>query len=148
MQSVTVSDNGNIASIKTKAYFHKDLPTRLFSPQAYLKELSSDECLKFFKDRAELCLNKDSKVTVGMNSVGLPLLNLLKSGCTTKALSAFNGFLVSTSNINLDPKTKLWLKWHYKLGHLAFEHVRSLGISDRLDAAANGLFKSELPQRK
>jgi len=48
---------------------------------------------------------------------------------------------VGDSNKNLTPQTKHWLRWHYKLGHLAFEHVRLLDRGSFLNSLALGMFK-------
>ena len=48
-------------------------------------------------------------------------------------------------NSNLSPKAKHLLRWHYKLGHLGFHHVRQLGIGGFLDSLSVGLWKSEFP---
>ena len=41
--------------------------------------------------------------------------------------------VVHESNKNLNPLQRAWLCWHIKLGHLAFQHVLSLGIGGFLD---------------
>ena len=46
--------------------------------------------------------------------------------------------------MNVSPKVKHWLKWHYKLGHLGFEHVRQLGVGSYLDTLAHSFSKTEL----
>ena len=46
-------------------------------------------------------------------------------------------------NTNLAPRSKHLLRWHFKLGHLGFSHVRQLGSGGFLDLHALGFSKSE-----
>lgn len=52
--------------------------------------------------------------------------------------------VLSLSDKNLSPLKKVWLKWHVKLGHLAFAHVQKLGLGGFLDKAALGLSRARL----
>ena len=56
---------------------------------------------------------------------------------TLKAMTA----VVKETNKNLSPLQKLRMKWHVRLGHLSFQHVRTLGIGGFLDKYMLGLTK-------
>ena len=143
----TFDDNGNLAYIRTKAFLQEKLPSRLFSPQAYLSKDtdSKGKHLKVYRDRAELHLSSNSIITMDLDKCNLPRLMLFKSSSAETSIKALTGSLVTGTNINLDAKTKHWLRWHYRLGHLSFEHVRKLGLAGHLDLTAISLWKSELP---
>ena len=86
----TIDKFGNLLKFRHKAFYHPDLPGRLFSPQATLKAMTA---------------------------------------------------VVKETNKNLSPLQKLWMKWHIRLGHLSFQHVRTLGIDGFLDKYMLGLTK-------
>jgi hypothetical protein len=69
---------------------------------------------------------------------------MFRSGTAQATLTALYSNLVGETNSNISPWTKHWLRWHYKLGHLGFEHVRKLGVTGYLDTKALSLTKSEL----
>ena len=59
-----------------------------------------------------------------------------------KAMSS----VLSHDNENLTPLQKIWLRWHIKLGHLAFAHVQRLGLGGFLDKGAMGLLHSKMSE--
>ncbi len=139
-----LNDFGMIETLETKAFLQEELPCRLLSPQAFLRHSSQNvsDNFRFFHDRAELHLRESRQLTFHYDSSFLPRITLFAHGTAQPSLLALYGSLVGDSNINLTPQTKHWLRWHYKLGHLAFEHVRLLGHGAFLDTLSLGLFKN------
>ena len=129
VQWETIDDNGNVVVIRTKVFLQEQLTSRLFSPQAFLAKDPDGKSrfLQVLHDRGELHLSANSKISMKYDSSFLPRLMLFKSGSADTSMKALTGSLVLDSNMNLDAKTKHWLRWHYKLGHLSFEHTRKLG---------------------
>jgi hypothetical protein len=142
----TVDDFGNIVSLQTKAFLQEQLPCRLFSPQAFLKHSSQkvDDHFRVYSDRAEVHQNGVKLLTMPFDSSFLPRITMFRRGTAQATLAALNATLVGETNSNISPWTKHWLRWHYKLGHLGFEHVRRLGVAGYLDTKALNLTKSEL----
>ena len=70
------------------------------------------------------------------SSTFLPRLTLFQKGTGQKVLKAMAGTVTQETNQNLTPLRKLWLQWHFKIGHLGFEHVRWLGINGALGPQA------------
>jgi len=68
----------------------------------------------------------------------LPRMILFSKGESVSTLSAMASVLHST-NRNLTPLQKIWLRWHIKLGHLSFSHVQKLAVGGFLDKLALGL---------
>jgi len=139
-----LNDFGMIKTLETKAFLQEELPCRLLSPQAFLRHSSQNvsDNFRFFHDRAELHLRESRQLTFYYDSSFLPRITLFAHGTAQPSLLALYGSLVGDSNINLTPQMKHWLRWHYKLGHLAFEHVRLLGRGAFLDMLSLGLFKN------
>jgi hypothetical protein len=141
--------NGNIVSLQTKkAYLQERLPCQLLSPQAFLKHSSQklNGHFQIYSDNAELHQDGSTVLTLPFNSSFLPSLTLFRHGSAQALLNALYNTLVGDSNANLSPWTKHWLHWHYRLGHLGFEHMRQLGVGGYLlvDTKALGLTKTEL----
>jgi hypothetical protein len=141
----TLDDFGNIVSLQTKAYLQEHLPCRLLSPQAFLKHSTQklNDHFRIYSDKAELHQDGSTVLTLPFNSSFLPSLTLFRHGTAQALINTLYNTLVGDSNANLSPWTKHWLRWHYQLGHLGFEHVRQLG-GGYLDMKALSLTKAEL----
>jgi hypothetical protein len=87
---------------------------------------------QIYSDKAELQQDGSTVLTLPFNSSFLPSLTLFRHGTAQASLNALYNTLVGDSNANLSPWTKHWLCWHYRLGHLGFEHVRYPSGSPRL----------------
>ena len=82
---------------------------------------------------------------IPFDSSFLPRIAMFRSGTAEETLKGMYSTLVGENNaISLPGRTKHWLRWHYKLGHLGFEHVRRLGVAGYLDLKALSLTKTEL----
>jgi len=143
-----LDDFGNVVPFQTQAFYQEKLPCRLLSPQAFLKHSSQriEDHFKIFHNRAELHQDGSKILTIPYNATFLPSITLFRRGKAEESLQAMYNSVVGENNANISPKAKHWLRWHFRLGHLAFEHVRRLGLSGYLDSIASSLWKSEVLQ--
>jgi hypothetical protein len=135
-----VNDKGNIQSIETDAYHIPKLQCRLFSPQAYFRQMLDDgidtneDCGLSVKARKSvMTLANKAQVSVFYdNSTHLPRLHAYKSALHSANMLAMQGCVTDEMNQNLTPQQKILLKWHFRLGHLGFAAVQWLGRSGML----------------
>ena len=147
----TVDAFGNIIEFNTRAFYHPDLPGRLFSPQAYLKEqailrghkMDPDDHFKVMADRAEWHMDGQKLLSMEYDSSFLPRMTLFHKGHAASTLKAMHT-VMHDSNKNLGPLGRIWMKWHVKLGHLGFSHVRALALGGYLDKLALGLRREDV----
>jgi hypothetical protein len=150
----TLDDYGNVVSLSTTALYHESLPGRLFSPQAYLMEQSNlqghtlhmDNCFSVFADKAEWHADGKCLFTMKYDSSFLPRVTLFRKGTAHSTLSALQSVL-HHSNKNLSPMSKIWLRWHVKLGHLSFSHVLKLALGGFLDHLSLGIDRTKIPDQ-
>ena len=138
----TLNDAGDVVSFHEDVLIHPALPDRLLSPQAFLRGRKGQEHFRVFHDRAEWHRDGSRLLTMEYDSSFLPRLILFSKGESISTLKSFTSVLHS-SNSNLTALQKIWLRWHYKLGHLSFSHVQSLAIGGLLDTLALGLRHSK-----
>ena len=124
---------------------HPDIPHTLLSPQAFLSFNNSGERhgelkdhFRIFHDCAEWHVNGKKLLTMNYDSSFLPRIVLFSKGTALSSLQALLTVL-HTENWNLSPIQKIWMRWHVKLGHLSFAHVKKLAIGGFLDKMALGL---------
>ena len=143
LQWETLGDDGSIVDFKTQGLLVPALPTRLFSPQSYLRDHQRlEDHFRVFHNRTEWHERERKLCTVShCPRTFLPKIVLFRAGSTVKTLEAMAGCVTSETNQNLTPARKHWLRWHFKLGHLGFKMVRELGIGGFLDTAALTLFR-------
>jgi hypothetical protein len=138
----TLDDAGNVVAFHEDVLIHPNLPDRLLSPQAFLRQQNprrgSCDHFQVFHDRTEWHRNGSKLLTMEYDSSFLPRLILFSKGATIPTLKAFTSVLHS-DNQNLTYLQKLWLRWHIKLGHILFSHVQTLGLGGWLDTHALGL---------
>jgi len=48
------------------------------------------------------------------------------------------------SNQNLTPTQKIWQRWHFKLGHIAYSHIQKLALGGFLDHVSMGLLRTKI----
>jgi Reverse transcriptase (RNA-dependent DNA polymerase) len=150
----TLDDFGNVVTLSTVALYHESLPGRLFSPQTYLQEQSKlkgqnihlDNCFSVFADRAEWHADGKCIFTMKYDSSFLPRVTLFRKGMAHSTLSALQSVLHHT-NKNLSPMSKIWLRWHVKLGHLSFSHVLKLALGGFLDHLSLGIDRTKIPDQ-
>ncbi len=139
----TLNDRGDLIEFKTKGYLVPGLPSRLFSPQSFLHNTQRlKDHFRVWHDRVEWWVNNQKVMTMNYDpQTFLPQLTLFKSGTADKVLHAMAGIVTQETNQNLTPLRKLWLQWHFKLGHLGFQHVQWL---TKLGGLGAGAFSGEL----
>ena len=134
----TLNDYGEVVQFRTKGYYIPELPARLFSPQSFLMENQRlDDHFRVWHNRSEWWVGNKKVLTLPYDpSTFLPRLTLFQKGTGQKVLQAMAGIVTQETNQNLTPIRKLWLKFHFALGHLGFEHVRWLAIHGALGPQA------------
>jgi hypothetical protein len=141
----TIDDSGNVVEIKTVAFYHPDLPGRLFSPQSYFhrEHQGEDMELAVRGDESVWRANKVDLFKVKYDNSFLPRLTLFHAGKAAPTLMALQT-VIHDSNRNLSPLQKVWMRWHIKLCHLSFSHVMKLALGGFLDHHAHGLQRNPL----
>jgi len=140
-------------SFQEQVLIHKDLPNRLLSPQAFLSRDRNGSAVgkveshcQIYHNRAEWYKDGHHVLTMDFDTSFLPRLTLFKREKALSTLKSLNS-VVHSSNANLSTAKKLWLKWHYKLGHIGFKHVLTLALGGFLDRAALALHSCDLSSR-
>jgi len=141
----TLDKNGDIVQFEEQVLIHKDLLNRLLSPQAFLSRdrhgtptgTTQSHC-RIFHNQAESHKDGRHLLTMDFDSSFLPCLTLFKKSTAVHTLKGLNA-VVHSSNSNLSEVKKLWLKWHYKLGHIGFQHILTLALGGFLDRASLSL---------
>jgi hypothetical protein len=130
-----LTDNGDVHVLETTAYFMPELPCRLFSPQAHFQSQFRDG--KDPRESANLALRRNRGVitweTGSMTTLSfcetthLPRLRVYRQALDSAKALALKGCVTDEVNQNLTAKQKLLLRFHFRLGHIAFQHVQWLG---------------------
>lgn len=118
---------GEIRVITTKAYYIPELRCRLFSPQAYLKELADPQ------DRNEFVLRMKHGVfrfADGQEIIApydpissLPRFRAYHSALDSAKALAMKGCVTNEVNQNLTKRQKVLLRLHHRLGHINFTRI-------------------------
>jgi hypothetical protein len=130
-----LTDDGDLHVIETSAYFMPDLPCRLFSPQSHFQELfingkdKHEKCgFTIKRNRGVLTWETGSETTVEVcETTHLPQLRAFRNALDSAKALALKGCVTDEVNQNLTPAQKLALRYHFRLGHIAFNHVQWLG---------------------
>ena len=131
-------DDGKLAVLEGDGYLLPQLKLRLFSPQAFFDTMekgtgstgSDTASFEVFRSKSVINLPPDSSghrqsITMRYNpQTFLPVLPAFKSVELTGLNLALEGCVTSNDNENLSYLQKLLLQWHYKLGHLSFQHTQ------------------------
>ena len=147
MKAETIDKHGNVFPFETTVLIHEDLPGILVSPQALLKDQTDnvDDHFRIYHDRVEWHAREQHLLNLYYDSSFLPRFQFFKRGQAESSLKAFHS-TIHDSNKNLSAPKKIWLKWHNKLNHISFSHVRKLALGGYLDKHALGL--SQLPMNE
>ena len=94
--------------------------------------MNNDDHFKVMADRAEWHMDGKKLFTMAYESSFLTRVTLFHKGKAESTLKAMHS-VMHDSNKNLGPLSRIWMKWHVKLGYLSFPHARSLALSDFLD---------------
>ncbi len=130
IRNEVISDDGEVVTMEYEAYLVPKLDMRLFSPQ--------DFCVQQHEagnDNFSLRLNwQGTSMHYGSKKVSLPHDHLIRVPmlCAYKdtlktAKSLVMVCLTNEANQNLSHAQKMLLKWHFKLGHIGFQHLQWIG---------------------
>ena len=108
--------------------------------------MDPDDHFKVMSDRAEWHMNGQKLFTMAYDGSFLPRVTLFHKDKAETTLKAMHSVL-HKENQNLGPKSRIWMKWHVKLGHLSFQHVRKLALGGFLDKLAFGLQRDAVPDQ-
>jgi hypothetical protein len=113
-----------------QAYYTPGLTAALFSPQAYLAEQQEKGITGYTYGMTW----STSVLNLGPKSISiphdpfmrLPILRCYRDAMKTAETMAA-ACVSDETNQNLSNLQKLLLKWHWKLGHLGFQHLQWIG---------------------
>ena len=124
-----INTKGQLSTIETKAHHSPFMNIRLFSPQAHFKEqkLSHKSSFELFCDKGIMCLGQEEDVEFPIDcATFLPLMPVFHG-----AVKAANSLVLlnaaADDNKNLSFCQKLLHSFHYRMGHLGFQHMQWLG---------------------
>jgi hypothetical protein len=137
-----LTDEGDVHVLETTAYYMPELPCRLFSPQAHFQELYQSGLDP--RERSHLSIRrKTGTITWGNSSTTalqycenthLPRLRVYRNAMDNAKALALKGCVTDEVNQNLTSTQKLALRFHFRLGHIAFQHIQWLGRQGLLGA--------------
>ena len=136
----TIDNFGEVIAFQTTAFYHPDLPGRLFSPQTYCRKekQGQDVDMVVNGDHSVWRVDKKDRFKINYDSSFLPRITIFHAGKAAPTLLALQS-VIHDSNTNLSPLQKVWMRWHIRLGHLSFSHVMKLALGNYLDLHALGL---------
>ena len=125
-----LADDSSIVALEMQAYYTPGLTATLFSPQAYLSEQQEKGITGYTYGMTW----STSVLNLGPKSISiphdpfmrLPILRCYRDAMKTAETMAA-AFVSDETNQNLSNLQKLLLKWHWKLGHLGFQHLQWIG---------------------
>jgi hypothetical protein len=133
-----LTDDSDVHVIETSAYYMPDLPCRLFSPQSHFQELfingkdnheKSGFTIK--RNRGVLTWETGRETTIELcETTHLPQIRVFRNALESAKALALKGCVTDEVNQNLTGAQKLALRYHFRLGHIAFNHVQWLGDKD------------------
>jgi hypothetical protein len=130
-----LTDAGDVHVLKTTAYYMPELPCRLFSPQAHFQELFTSG--QDPRERSGLVIKHNHGVITWADDMTttsefcentyLPRLHVFRNALDSAKALALKGCVTDKVNQNLTQIQKLALRLHFRLGHIAFQHIQWLG---------------------
>ena len=121
----TINSKGNISVLETPGYYNPEQSVRLFSPQSHFWLTPKHEgllCLSWAKTFLELPGAGRIPLTIDKTSM-MPLMTCFQNAdAVVEYLS--NPCVTDDINPNLTKPSKMLHCFHYKLGHLGFQHLR------------------------
>ena len=145
-----ITTKGTIRSMEYDAYLVPGLKCRLLSPQRFIKNNPLANCkYTVLKHRSELDFGDGDVVHIPYDkSTYLPVLQCHKDAMSSANVLALKGCVTDEANQNLTRPQKLLLKYHFKLGHLAFKMVQWIGRQGWLGPDGLTMGKHNLPVPK
>jgi hypothetical protein len=147
-----LTDDGKVHVLDTTAYYMPELPCRLFSPQAHFRELvvlGNDPNAKaaFTVKHHQALVTWETSKTTTLNHcefTHLPRLRVYSAALNSAKALALKGCVTDEINQNLTNIQKLALRFHFRLGHIGFQHVQGLGRQGTLGPEGVKLGKASL----
>jgi hypothetical protein len=135
VQYELLTDDGDVHVLETSAYYLPELPCRLFSPQAHFQELFTSgndprerSGLAIKRNRGMITWENDTTTTLDFcDTTFLPQIRVFRNAIDSAKALALKGCVTDEVNQNLTQNQKLALRLHFRLGHIAFQHVQWLG---------------------
>jgi hypothetical protein len=150
-----LDDKGELQVLETSAYLIPGLQCRLFSPQAYfthLYEIGADpEDTAHLVTRHEamrLVWNKTVMTICYDRATFLPRIRAYKDAVNTATTLSLQGCVTEEVNQNLTSAQKTLLRWHFRLGHIAFAAVQWLGRQGYLGDHGNKMGHTQVEAPK
>ncbi|MGH7974178.1 MAG: hypothetical protein ACREBR_01535, partial [bacterium] len=139
-----VDNMGIIQKIETEGLYVPEMTTRLFSPQSYMRKNNNDRSYymdrhdsKFtFKDGHAMALEYHERSM-------LPLARGFHEHEVSNIAEEIHMCVNEDGNQNLTAHQKQLLKWHFRLGHTGFDHVKWLA---RKGFIPNGISACDSPK--
>ena len=126
-----LTDDNELMTLKVSGYFHESLgDVRLFSPRDYFTQIDSKDNDKFVltRNKCYMEMADGSRISAHTDPGSrLPMLTVYKDAMKTAQTLAFNGCVTAAANQNLDWKSKLLLRVHFKLGHVNMSVCQWIG---------------------
>jgi hypothetical protein len=150
IQCQIITATGKIRTLEYEAYLVPGLKCRLFSPQRFIAKQTSDSCkYSVLKQHSELDFGDGDIVHIPYDkSTFLPMLHCHKDAMSSANALALKGCVTDESNQNLSRAQKILLKYHFKMGHLAFRVVQWIGRQGWLGDDGISMGKHFLPVPK
>ena len=123
-----INTTGNVSVLETVAYYHPSLKFRLFSPQSFFAQSKEQGgTFEIGYNKATMHLKNGDHVDFLLDTqTFMPLMPAFHNTAKV-AYNLSDPSVVTPENSNLSPLQKLLLKYHYKMGHLGFQHLKWLG---------------------
>ncbi|MGH7974322.1 MAG: hypothetical protein ACREBR_02255 [bacterium] len=121
-----VDGKGIIQKIETEGLYVPEVTIRLFSPQSYMTRNKSDS--KYLdRHRSEFEFENGNVMTLDYHARSmLPVARAFHEDEVCKVAEGLHMCVTQDENKNLTAHQKQLLKWHFRLGHTAFDHVKWL----------------------
>lgn len=147
LQFETVSRAGNVEVVDSPAHCIPELSVTLLTPRSTMDcQWKKDTCVskKFFQhefgvDDSVLQLGENRHFNVQCdNQTFLPTVQMFAVAPAEPTLDTMAGTMIAETNQNISRLQKHVLKWHFKLGHVGFNHIERMGTGGFLDTLALG----------
>ena len=126
MKFECIDTKGHVVTIRTFGYYNPDINVRLFSPQGFFSGLADHNC-SFTVSWAKTFLQLGVHTLpchIDQQSL-MPLLTCFHDAdATARSLNLHPSCVTDSSNDNLTAVQRHLLRFHYKLGHLGFQHLK------------------------
>ncbi|MGH7955047.1 MAG: hypothetical protein ACREOZ_03715, partial [Gloeomargaritales cyanobacterium] len=122
-----LDDEGIIQKIETEGLFVPEMTVRLFSPQSYMRRNENECAYGMNRHDSRLTFENGHVMTLNYHEkTMLPMARGFLEKDVSDVAEQVHLCVTDNSNANLTTHQKLLLKWHFRLGHTGFDHVKWL----------------------